>query len=118
MIPIHYCECAEPIPYQPLSGPMRCKSCFKVMQMNICGRCGSRIAIAKSGRLVHLDEIPKGVDPDHEIAATTESDYAAQYDYRFTLKGAAEDMLAHHATLHPSSECEWAVLLRRALRSA
>jgi hypothetical protein len=86
--------------------------------VTICGRCGIPITVAKSGRLVHLDDLPKGIDPDHEIAATTQSDFEAYQDYRFTLKGAAEDMLAHHATLHPSSECEWAAVLRRALRSA
>lgn len=86
--------------------------------MSVCAACGVLVTVAKSGRLVHLDDIPKGVDPQHEVVAVAEADFSRAEDYRFTLKGAAEDMLAHHAALHPASDCEWAAVLRRALALA
>ncbi len=89
-----------------------------VGEVSVCGSCGVAIAAAKNGRLVHLDDLPKGSDPDHEIVAVATSDFVQAEESRFTLKGAAEDMLAHHATLHPATECEWAEVLRRALVSA
>jgi hypothetical protein len=85
--------------------------------VSVCGTCGVVIGLAKNGRLVHLDELPKGSSPDHEITAVSSSDFFVAEDYRFTLKGAAEDMLVHHATLHPAAECEWAAVLQRALKS-
>lgn len=86
--------------------------------MSVCGICGVLVATAKSGRLVHLDDIPKGSDPDHEIVAIPVSDFVLAQGGRVSLKGAAEDMLAHHATLHPESGCAWAEVLRRALASS
>ncbi len=85
--------------------------------MIVCGICGVPVGAAKNGRFVHLDDIPQGVNPDHEITPVPSSDFFNAEDYRFTLKGAAEDMLAHHATLHPASDCPWAVVLQRALKS-
>lgn len=84
----------------------------------VCATDGVPVGAAKSGRFVHLDDLPHGVDPDHEIEAVPWSDFFASEDRRVTLKGAAEDMLAHHATLHPASDCPWAEVLGRALKSA
>ena len=85
--------------------------------MSVCGVCGVLATEARSGRLVHLDDIPDGV-PVHEIFVVAESDFREGAEKRFTLKGAAEDMLLHHATLHPSEGCEWAEVLRRALKQS
>lgn len=84
----------------------------------VCATCGVAVTNAKSGRLVHLDDIPKGFDSDHEIAATSSVDFLERAHQRLSLKGAAEDMLVHHGTLHPDSDCPWAAVLRRALESA
>lgn len=86
--------------------------------MVVCRVCGVPVTNARSGRLVHLDDIPDGVDPSHEIEATSGADFLENMGARLTLKGAAEDMLAHHAVLHPEQDCEWAKLLRRALESS
>jgi hypothetical protein len=86
--------------------------------MSVCGACGVPIASAKTGRLVHLSDIPDGINPDHEIVSVPETDFRVGAEARITLKAAAEDMIHHHATLHPDSGCPWAETLRRALRSA
>jgi hypothetical protein len=86
--------------------------------MAVCRTCGVQVTNAKSGRLVHLDDIPTGFSPDHEIVATSAADFLESAHARVSLKGAAEDMLAHHDALHPGSECPWADVLRRALASA
>lgn len=86
--------------------------------MSVCTVDGVPVTLSKRGRLVHLSDLPEGVDPDHEILAIPEIDFRVSGEARLTLKGAAEDMLVHHATLHPSDGCEWAEVLERAIRSA
>jgi hypothetical protein len=86
--------------------------------VSVCAVDGVEVTIAKRGNLVHLADLPKGVDPDHVIVAVPGSDYGRGREARFTLKGAAEDMLIHHATLHPADGCEWAAALERALRTS
>jgi len=83
-----------------------------------CAVDGVPVAANKAGRLVHLDAIPEGVDPDHEVTEEEPAAFRAREDARVTLRGAAEDMLAHHAALHPTHGCEWAVALEEALRMA
>lgn len=86
--------------------------------MIVCALCGVPVTIAKNGRLVHLDDIPEGFPAEHEIHTVPIHDFVASAQSRVTLKGAAESMLAHHGTLHPDSECQWADVLRRALASS
>jgi hypothetical protein len=84
----------------------------------VCAVDGVELAESRSGALVHLDAIPKGVDPDHEVESVDYTVYALATEQRSALKTAAEDMLVHHATLHPAEGCEWAERLERAARSA
>jgi len=82
----------------------------------VCAVDGIQIGLARSGVFVHLDALPKGVDPEHCIVSVTLADYAHGVDSRDVMREAAQDMLLHHATFHPSAECEWAQRLARALR--
>jgi hypothetical protein len=84
--------------------------------MPVCLVDGVDVGAAKSGRLVHLGDLPKGVDPDHDVIAVPFDDFIRVTEGRISLRAAAEDMLAHHATLHPAKECQWAAVLERALR--
>lgn len=86
--------------------------------MSVCVYDGVPVTVSSRGVLVHLDSLPKGVEPDHDVIAVPEIDFRLFEEKRFSLKAAAEDMLAHHATLHPEAGCEWAVALQQALRSA
>ena len=84
----------------------------------VCVVDGVEVTNSKSGRLVHIGEIPKGIDPDHEINAVERERFDRVLGAKFDLKAAAEEMLLHHATLHPADGCEWHERLERALRSA
>ena len=86
--------------------------------MSVCEVCGVLVTKARSGRFVHLDDIPDGINPDHWIISVDASDFREGAEKRLTLKGAAEDMLLHHATLHPVKGCEWAEVLLRALKQS
>ncbi len=86
--------------------------------MSVCGNCGILVVEAKSGRLVHVDDLPKDADPNHEIVPVAAADFIHDAEMRYSLKAAAEDMLVHHASFHPASDCPWVVVLERALRSA
>lgn len=85
--------------------------------MSVCATCGVTVTEARTGRLVHLDDIGASFG-EHVIVAVAELDFERGMGARYTLKGAAEDMLAHHATLHPAEGCEWAEVLRRALKQS
>lgn len=86
--------------------------------MAVCRTDGTEVAESRSGRLVHVAGLPDGVDPDHEIVAIEEADYRAARQERSNLRLAAEELLVHHATIHPLADCEWASRLRTALRTA
>jgi hypothetical protein len=85
--------------------------------MNCCAVDGVAIGESRSGRLVHLGELPKGVDPDHDIVAIAASEYADEVAVNSDLKSAVEDLILHHATLHPLTECVWTDRVHSALRS-
>lgn len=88
------------------------------MSVLVCALDGVEMGSTRSGALIHLDEIPREV-PEHFIEEVIESsEYQRRSDSRVNLKGAVEDLLAHHATLHPLSECAWAARIRTALRLA
>jgi hypothetical protein len=76
----------------------------------LCGVCGVTVAEARNGRVIHLDAIPKGYPP-HDVEPVD----AAPVDSATRLRGAAEDMLIHHISGHPESDCAFAQNLRRAL---
>jgi hypothetical protein len=82
--------------------------------VSVCGTCGVEIAEARNGHLVHIDNIPRGFDIFHEVTALPEEEWRTLRG-RPSLKGAAEDMLVHHVTGHPESDCAFAQNLRRAL---
>ncbi len=67
----------------------------------------------RSGALIHLDDIPDGFDY-HDAVAVDADRYFALLENRSDLKSAAEDMVLHHATLHPITDCEWAQRLLEA----
>jgi hypothetical protein len=86
--------------------------------MSVCAVDGVLISVTKRGGYVHLGDLPKGVDPEHEIRITSEDDFHRNAGARLSLKGAAEDMLTHHTSLHPAESCEWAKALELALRTS
>jgi len=83
----------------------------------VCMTDGVSVVVSRAGPLVHVDELPPHTD-EHVIAPVNKDWWWEHVGARSALKAAAEDMLAHHATLHPSAGCEWAEKLGRAVKTA
>lgn len=65
----------------------------------------------------HTDALPQGVDPDHEpLPVESEEFERAEHDRQDVHQLAAE-LLHHHVSIHPVSDCPFAVRLTQALRS-
>lgn len=84
----------------------------------VCLLDGVPLAMSRSGVLVHVGEIPRDVDPDHVPQPVTDEEWITHCYARVVLKAAVEDMLAHHAALHPAGDCPWAAKLQDAVRKA
>jgi hypothetical protein len=77
----------------------------------VCAVDGALVGESRRG-LVHVEALPGGT-PEHDIEAISLDAWNALLDKSSNLKRAAEEMLAHHETLHPA--CEWADRLDVAL---
>lgn len=84
---------------------------------SVCAVDGVKIGLSRSGAMVHLDEIPKGIDADHEIVIVEPREFSATEAHRQDLHSAVADLLLHHGTLHPLSDCEFAARVTGLLRS-
>lgn len=84
--------------------------------MSVCKVDGVAVAESRAGRLVHLDELPAGVDPDHEIELVELSALEAEELARTNLHTLAAELIAHHVVMHPMSDCAFASKLAVALR--
>jgi len=84
--------------------------------MVICTVDGVELRVARSGKWVHVNELPEKT-PEHEakpaVAATIERDVIALE----RLRNAAGEMLRHHSQIHPVSECEWYLALLKAWKN-
>lgn len=85
--------------------------------MSVCFNCGVEVAESKSRGWVHVEAIPKGVDPDHPIVVVGPAEFVAVDTARADLRMAANDMLTHHGQFHPHHGCPFSENLERALRS-
>lgn len=84
--------------------------------MIVCGICGILIGVKASGGYVHLDAIPKEFDY-HEAGIPTDPEkYAEAVRANFDIRLIGEEMLEHHMTLHPLTDCEWSQRLAMAIR--
>lgn len=81
-----------------------------------CGICGSTVAMARSGKWVHTEEIQKDV-PLHDARPVESGTLEEMVAKRLDLGAAAHDMLEHHNAIHPASDCEFAKNLMQALKT-
>ena len=81
----------------------------------VCATDGVDVGTNARGKLVHLDGLPEGT-PEHEIAIIGRSLYEEHLVARETLKFAVADLMAHHANLHPVTECPWLLRVDEALK--
>lgn len=82
----------------------------------VCSVDGAAVAQARNGRWVHTDSLPDWVDPEHEIDPVESRHFVLRQTHELGLREAATDMLRHHDTIHPGSDCEWSRNLMDALR--
>lgn len=73
----------------------------------VCGVDGVEVRESRTGRLVHVDELPRGTDSDHEIVVVGRDDWEAGWQKDVSLRAAVDDMLQHHSSLCPWSACEF-----------
>ncbi len=83
----------------------------------VCAHDGVDLAQARTGRWVHLGELPKEADPEHDPEPIAKASYSLTTFNREMLRQAAADMIRHHGAIHPDSACEFTIRLRAALRS-
>ncbi len=83
----------------------------------LCEVDGVEVVEAKSGRMVHLDALPKGVDPDHEIKLVDPLAYGILRDQELDVHIVAGELLTHHLASHPLSDCPFGQRMAEALRA-
>ena len=84
--------------------------------MVVCMTCGATIAMARSGAWVHTEQPPDGTDPEHEIVVGARSDLDRYRAERGDLATALSELVVHHASVHPPSDCPFIERARAALR--
>lgn len=82
----------------------------------VCRVDGVGVARSRSGRWVHVGQLPREADPEHEVDPVEAGALVSTLERELTLRDAALDMMTHHDQLHPSHDCPWAQALSRALR--
>ena len=86
--------------------------------MVVCKRCGVAAAITRTEKWIHVASIPREFD-EHDVEETISlTEFEAQVQEDQDVKALAEDLIRHHVTVHPATECEWVSRLSQALRSA
>ena len=81
--------------------------------MKVCAVCGVETVQNRTGRWIHVDAIPRGIDPEHMAEPIDREDYALAQAAGQNLRDALMAMLRHHDTLCPG--CEFRKVARRAL---
>jgi Zn-finger nucleic acid-binding protein len=82
----------------------------------VCAVDGVPLSQIWRGIWVHLGELDKDIDPEHEAQPVPEEVYRDQHLGMTFLRQAASDMIRHHGAIHPDSACEFTIRLRAALR--
>lgn len=82
----------------------------------VCSFDGVELRQNRMGRWIHLGELPKNTDPDHEANPVEIDQYVERHFAREGLRQAAQDMVRHHGSIHPDSVCEFSARLRAALK--
>ena len=83
--------------------------------MIVCEKDGVELGETKNGRLIHLGEIPVGIDPEHPIVPIDPIARETELDALSALTLALSDLLRHHDALCPPTACPFASQSRLAL---
>lgn len=85
------------------------------MSTLVCAHDGVEVVESRTGKLIHLDELPRGTG-DHDIDAVDLHEYLSEKDKIADWKAAAAQLMSHHASIHPVSDCPFVVALATAIR--
>lgn len=85
--------------------------------MSVCLVDGVEVAENRARRLVHLGDLPGGVDPDHDIVLADPAALEAEELARQDVHTLAMELVAHHTVMHPMSDCPFSMKLAAALRA-
>lgn len=83
----------------------------------VCVVDGVHAGMARSGKLVHLDDLPEDVESHDVEKVVTRATWNYVSVQKNNLAVVAAEMLVHHTGIHPASDCEFAKRLEAALRS-
>lgn len=83
----------------------------------VCGICGTTAARNRNQTLVHTDDVGREFEEHDAAHPMSQEIYERLVGEAQDLRTKAADMLVHHGTMHPSSECEWSQRLASALKS-
>ena len=84
--------------------------------MTVCSICGAEVAQNRAGRWIHIESPPENT-PDHDAEPVSRTVQVLTRVKVTVLKGAAGDMLTHHAQLCPASVCPFAQNLADAIKA-
>ena len=85
--------------------------------MRVCAKDGVPVGESRTGRLVHLDQLPDGVDPEHEVDSVEQEAWLASVVKRSDVRMLAAALMRHHADFHADPQCPFVKQLDAALRS-
>lgn len=83
----------------------------------VCSSDGVPVVQNRTGRWFHVDSLPESAEPHDPLALSVKAWMEQQRAVPafVSLRDAATDMLTHHVTGHPESQCPFAKQLREAL---
>lgn len=93
--------------------PARCDTLVN----EVCVLDGVPVGLSRSGRFVHLDEVPMDVEPHEVKEVVVATLWVEETARQNNLAMIAAEMLQHHGVIHPASDCEFSRRLEAALRS-
>ncbi len=85
--------------------------------MRVCATDGVPVTENRAGRLIHLDQIPDGVDPEHEVVSVDKEEWLAGVVKRSDTRQLAAALMRHHLDFHADPQCPFVAQLAAALKS-
>lgn len=84
--------------------------------MVVCTTCGVAIGLSGDGSCWwHLDGYPEDV-PNHDAEPVEESVYQKKQEAFTDTRILVEELIRHHTTFHPMSDCNFSTRVLAALR--
>lgn len=83
----------------------------------VCATDGVELVESKRKGFIHVGEIPKGVDEEHEVVPVVKDEWLAGVVKKGDVDMLAVALMRHHMDHHADPACPWVTQLDAALRS-